>query len=122
MTKESLVEAFGIPAHNKLVKFKIDTVKNFYIDNLEKALEMINVSWIDKPRSHYSKFPKLLYKSDFKVEYNGMIALLSRVMGLEKASIFEDWMFYVITQIEKSTNYLWVGLINDNLDRKLRED
>lgn len=74
----------------------------------------MNRDWIEKPKSHYSKFPKQLHRSDFKLEYNDIITLLGRVMGLDE-SIFKEWRFYVISQIVNGVHYHWVGIISDNL-------
>lgn len=63
-----------------------------YDNDHNKALQIMNYSWMEKPKDHYSKIPKQLYKSDFKEEYNDMITILNRVVGLDKAYAFEDWM------------------------------
>lgn len=114
--KEAIDEAFKFGSHHKLIKVILEIAKTLYHDDLGQALEKMNRSWIEKPMFHYSKLPKQLHKSDFKLEYSGVITLLIKVVGLENSFIFEDWVFYVISQNEKGVNYHWARMINDNLD------
>lgn len=90
LIEESIEDTFNIGSHQKLVRINIKDVEDFYAKDLDKALAMMNNNWITKPNSHYSKFPKQLHRSDFKVEYNDMITLLGKIMWLEDVFIFKN--------------------------------
>lgn len=96
LTEDFIAKTFNIVSHHKLVKINIEEAKDFYTKDPDKALAIINSNWIAKTKPHYSNFTKQLHRSDFKLEYNDMITLLGRIMGLKESFIFKNCMFYVI--------------------------
>lgn len=121
LTEESIAKVFNIASHYKLIEeINIREAINFYDEDPNRDLEIMNNSWILKPKPHYLKLPKQLHRSDFKLEYHKIITLLGRVMGVEEAHIFETWIFYPITQIVANKHYHWVRIISNNLDAQLR--
>lgn len=120
-TQESIVDIFNIGSHEKIVKINTKEVEEFYVKDHDKALATMNSNWISKPKSHYLNFPNQLRRIDLKVEYNDMITLLGRIMGLEDAFIFKNQMFYNISKIVKGTNYHQVSMLSDKVDFQLRK-
>lgn len=64
----------------------------------------------------FSKIPKTLYMSDFKDEYGDMVSLLIKIINLEKATQFEDWMFYFIEEVSNGKNIHWEKILSENID------
>lgn len=121
LTEESIAKVFNIASHHKLIEeINVRDFTKFYEEDSNRALQIMNNAWILKRKPHYSKLPKQLHMSDFKQEYNDIISLLGRVMGVEEVHIFQPWMFHPITQIVSNKHYHWVRTINNNIDAQLR--
>lgn len=86
LSDEAIVEAFSIPRYNSIVyKTKEETLE-MHNNILDSCAEIINNTWMLKPRRHHSKMPKRLVRSDFKEIYLDLVTLLNRVMGCPQAS------------------------------------
>lgn len=112
-----MAQTFDMPNRTHVVGLDLDIAKRHYMDDTTKALQVIN-SWLEKPKPHFSKFPKQLHKAKFISEYYDAITLLSRVMGLKIVEMFENWMFNVIVRMEKNFDYQWSGIINARIHEK----
>ena len=59
--------------------------------------------------------------SDFKLEYDNLIVLLSWIMGLAQGMQFENWMYFFIDEIEnRKKKFDWARIISKNLELQLR--
>jgi hypothetical protein len=81
---------------------------------------VINKTWMLEPRGSYKGIPKTLYKSDFVEEFNDLVTLLSRVIGIPISWDFEDWMWYFVDKILcGDATFSWPKIINNNLHEKM---
>lgn len=108
-----------MPERSHVVGFTIQAAQEFYDDQTIKSQQLIN-SWLEKPKSHYSKLPKQLFRAKFKREYYDAITFLSRVVGLRSAGTFENWMCHAIVRMEQEQiDYHWAGVINQVIHKQL---
>lgn len=116
----SIAQAFDVPDLACVCALDIDMAKTYYEDEPAKAQQMIN-SWLEKPKSHFSKLPKQLHRVKFRQDIYDAITLLSGVAGLKSAGALENWMVHVINKIEQGINYHWAGIISAMIDRQMRD-
>lgn len=117
----AIKEAFGIPDyHSTIYETKEETLSIF--DAKPKSCsEVINKQWLQKPRAHYTKMPKRLFRTNFKEEYGDLILLLNRVAGSPQASPFEPCMFYFIDEVTFDVKMIiWAKIISNSIDEQLR--
>lgn len=114
----SITQTFDMLDRSHVVAFSMEAAQEFYDEQTIKSQQLIN-SWLDNPKSHYSKLPKQLFKAKFKKEYYDAITLLSRVVGLKNAGMFENWMCHVIVRMEQEKiDYHWAGVISRVIHEK----
>ena len=80
----------------------------------------IKQDWLHEGKKGVTRSSRLTV-ADFKSEYDDLIVLLSQIMGLAQGMQFENWMYFLIDEIEKGKRrFDWARIISQNLELQLR--
>ena len=101
---------FGEPT---LLPIPLDLTKDSSLEiwNSHKGNDQkyVNSYWLDSNINTFSRWPKTIRRSNFKLEYKDLIILLSRICFLKDSNDFEPWMFKFIFQIMNNKENIFRG-------------
>lgn len=65
-----------------------ESTQEYCDKNIDKCMRSVSTNLLEVSRLTITRWPKFLYRSDFREEIGDMITLLSRVRGLSASNVF----------------------------------
>lgn len=86
----SITKTFGIPIFTIMSLTTKEQYLGLFSQGLEQCMKIINDLQMRHPKSSTLKFLNYLYRNDFIIEVNELVTFLSRIIGINSASTFEN--------------------------------
>ena len=107
LDSEFIEQIFKVPHKSECIDLTKELSLACWNEKKSNYQKYVNLYWLDNKRSNFSRWPKTLYRSNFKQEYKDLVILLSRICGLKDSTNFEPWMYKFMFQIMEYKEHIF---------------